>query len=165
MALAPGKPVFEDDCGELAPLAYAGPIAEEESGRRGRRVGERLLVAQPGVGDGLKLQRRERAVRDTRLQDAGQELAGVGEARRLHEGERRGLDDRVGVLAPVRKVARLVVLEELLALLVVTLDSGAFGVARRRRQSLVGRRRRGCRITRRRVDRCGSRRRRLRRRQ
>ena len=122
MTLDATRPIIEHDARELAPLAKAHSVAQEEAGAVA--VGQAQLVPHRRVRDRLELRLRERAavwVGCARgLVDALQwRREGVLDLGQLGKGEGGGLDDRVGVRLPAHQVARLVLREELLVLFVL----------------------------------------------
>ena len=83
--LAALEHVLEDEPRELAALAHARAVSQEEAAARARR--EVLVVALAGVGDELELEVAEAAL----LDDLGPllgELERVGDGRRRHRRER-----------------------------------------------------------------------------
>ena len=95
--LAPAaSEVVEDDAGDLAALADAGPVADEEAAAHGDFAlggGEHLLMRLAGVDDGLELRDRKRAALDKILGDR----RGVGWLGRENGRHGRRLDERARV--------------------------------------------------------------------
>jgi hypothetical protein len=143
----PLLPVLPDEPRELPPLAQPDAVAEEEA--RARAARQVVLVALRRVRHGLELQPRERAaervgvlvVRLQQLLVRHREAQRPRDRRERGERERGRLDDRVGVRLPLLPVARHVILEKFLVLLVLLLAPIAaravLARARRRRRRPV----------------------------